>query len=42
MLDVAKEEKTHTGEFHYLLEMNDNEYSEEIEAGTKEVAEKIW
>lgn len=39
LLDVAKEEKTHTGEFQTLLLERDKEQSQEIEAGKKEVQE---
>ncbi len=38
-LDVAKEEKTHVGEFLALLEMIDSEQVEELKAGRKEVEE---
>ena len=39
--DVAKEEKTHLGEFHALLLRNDLEQVEELEKGKKEVQELI-
>ncbi|MGF7117506.1 ferritin family protein [Methanobacterium oryzae] len=39
--DVAKEEKTHAGEFQSLLLMKDKEQLEELEAGKKEVEELI-
>lgn len=37
MLDVAKEEKTHAGEFEALLLRLDSEQKEELNAGEKEV-----
>jgi rubrerythrin len=40
LLDIAKEEKTHTGEFQALLLEIDKEQAEENKAGAKEVAEK--
>jgi rubrerythrin len=39
LLDVAKEEKTHVGEFQTLLLMEDKEQEEELEQGKKEVKE---
>ena len=39
-LDVAKEEKTHVGEFQALLVKLDEEHGEELEAGKKEVEDK--
>jgi len=39
LLDIAKEEKTHVGEFQYLLLMNDKEQEKELEKGKKEVEE---
>ena len=39
MLDVAKEEKTHVGEFEALLLERDKEQVAESEAGKKEVEE---
>ncbi len=39
LLDIAKEEKTHAGEFEELLKRLDKEYSGELEAGKKEVEE---
>ena len=39
LMDIAKEEKTHVGEFEELLKRIDKEYVEEIEAGKKEVEE---
>jgi len=39
MLDIAKEEKTHVGEFETLLLKLDKEQEEENEEGKKEVEE---
>lgn len=39
LLDVAKEEKTHVGEFQALLLEQDDEQVREMEAGKKEVEE---
>ena len=39
LLDVAKEEKTHVGEFQTLLLKEDMEQVEELEKGKKEVEE---
>lgn len=39
LLDVAKEEKTHVGEFQALLLKLDNEQVQELEHGKKEVDE---
>lgn len=39
LLDVAKEEKTHIGEFLKLLNSHDSENKDEIKAGEKEVEE---
>ena len=39
LLDIAKEEKTHIGEFQALLLKEDAEQGEELEAGKKEVEE---
>ena len=39
LLDVAKEEKTHVGEFQALLLKEDAEQERELEAGKEEVAE---
>ncbi|MDG6243416.1 MAG: ferritin family protein [Methanolobus sp.] len=41
LLDVAKEEKTHIGEFQTLLLRMDKEQVEELEAGRKEVEEEL-
>jgi len=37
LLDIAKEEKTHVGEFQALLLKTDKEQVEELEKGKKEV-----
>jgi len=37
LLDIAKEEKTHVGEFQALLLMNDNQQEKELAEGKKEV-----
>lgn len=39
LLDVAKEEKTHVGEFQTLLLKEDMQQVEELERGKKEVEE---
>jgi rubrerythrin len=39
LLEVAKEEKTHVGEFHALLLREDAEQLEELEKGKREVEE---
>jgi len=39
LLDIAKEEKTHVGEFQALLLTNDKEQEKELEEGKKEVKE---
>jgi len=41
LLDIAKEEKTHVGEFQILLLMEDKEQEKELEEGKKEVEEEI-
>lgn len=41
LLDVAKEEKTHVGEFQYLLLQEDAEQVKELEKGKKEVLEEL-
>lgn len=41
LLDVAKEEKTHVGEFQALLLRKDKEQVEELEHGKEEVDELI-
>ena len=39
LMDIAKEEKTHAGEFQALLLKEDREQEKELEAGRKEVEE---
>jgi len=39
LLDIAKEEKTHVGEFQALLLMNDSQQEKELAEGKKEVEE---
>jgi len=39
LLDIAKEEKTHMGEFQELLLREDEEQAKELEEGKKEVDE---
>jgi rubrerythrin len=39
LLDIAKEEKTHMGEFQALLLKEDKEQEKELEKGKKEVEE---
>ena len=39
LLDIAKEEKTHVGEFQALLLIKDKEQEKELEEGRKEVKE---
>ena len=41
LLDVAREEKTHVGEFQTLLLMGDKEQEKELEEGKKEVKDLI-
>jgi rubrerythrin len=41
LLDIAREEKTHVGEFHTLLLAEDEEQVEELKKGMKEVEELI-
>ena len=41
LLDVAKEEKTHVGEFQTLLLREDKQQVEELEGGKKEVEEEL-
>ena len=38
-LDIAKEEKTHVGEFQTMLLMLDKQQAQELEKGKKEVEE---
>jgi len=39
LLDIAKEEKTHVGEFETLLLKEDEEQAKELEEGKKEIEE---
>ena len=41
LLDIAKEEKTHVGEFEELLKRLDSDYAGELDAGKKEVEELV-
>jgi len=41
LLDIAKEEKTHVGEFQTLLLEHDKEQEKELEEGKEEVEELI-
>src|SRR3989304_6317276 len=41
LLDVAREEKTHVGEFQTLLLMEDKEQEKELKEGKREVEELI-
>jgi len=41
LLDIAKEEKTHMGEFQALLLMEDKEQEKELKNGKKEVEDLI-
>ena len=41
LLDIAKEEKTHVGEFEELLKRVDSEYAGEIKDGKKEVVKLV-
>lgn len=41
LCDIAKEEKTHVGEFQTLLLMFDKEQERELEEGKKEVKDII-
>ncbi len=41
LLDIAREEKTHFGEFQALLLKLDPQQAKELEAGKKEVEEEI-
>jgi len=40
-LDIAREEKTHVGEFLTMLLMKDEEQEEELEAGEEEIEELL-
>lgn len=41
LMDIAKEEKTHVGEFETLLLNRDKQQVEEMEAGKEEVKEEV-
>ncbi|MBW2984022.1 demethoxyubiquinone hydroxylase family protein [Candidatus Woesearchaeota archaeon] len=41
LLDIAKEEKTHVGEFQALLLNRDKQQVKELEAGKEEVKEEV-
>lgn len=41
LLDIAREEKTHVGEFQTLLLIEDKEQNQELEEGKKEVRELL-
>ncbi|MFW5895711.1 MAG: ferritin family protein [archaeon] len=41
LLDIAKEEKEHVGEFEYLLLKLDKQQAEELEEGKEEVKELL-
>ncbi|MCK5567127.1 MAG: rubrerythrin [Actinomycetia bacterium] len=41
LMDIAKEEKTHVGEFQALLLRLDKQQVEELEAGREEVEEEL-
>jgi rubrerythrin len=41
LLDIAREEKTHVGEFQTLLLKKDREQAEELIKGREEVEEKL-
>ena len=41
LLEVAREEKTHVGEFLALLKMLDREQERELEAGAREIEELL-
>jgi rubrerythrin len=41
LLDIAREEKTHVGEFQTLLLIEDKEQVQELEEGKKEVQELL-
>lgn len=41
LLDIAKEEKTHMGEFQALLLMNDEEQKAELKEGEEEIEELL-
>jgi rubrerythrin len=41
LLDIAKEEKTHVGEFQAMLVQLDEEHARELESGKREIDELI-
>jgi rubrerythrin len=41
LLDIAREEKTHVGEFQTLLLMKDKEQVQELEKGKREIQELL-
>ena len=41
LLDIAKEEKTHVGEFQTLLLNRDQEQAKELKEGRKEIKEEV-
>jgi rubrerythrin len=41
LLDIAREEKTHAGEFQTMLLINDKEQKDELEEGKKEISEML-
>jgi rubrerythrin len=41
LLDIAKEEKTHMGEFQALLLKRDSQQVEELEKGKEEVKKEV-
>lgn len=41
LMDIAKEEKTHVGEFQALLLTTDREQVKELEKGKKEISELV-
>ncbi|MBD3248572.1 rubrerythrin [Candidatus Woesearchaeota archaeon] len=41
LMDVAKEEKTHVGEFQTLLLNRDKQQTEELKAGKEEIKEEV-
>ena len=41
LLDIAKEEKTHVGEFQTLLLFLDKQQAEELQKGKEEIEELI-
>lgn len=41
LLDIAREEKTHVGEFQAMLLMKDDEQAKELEEGREEVEDLV-